>query len=131
MAGRRASRHTGGVSTLLPWLFAIACGDAGTPAVRIVTPAADAVVCGDPLVVVLEVEDFVLAPVGDDGGDGHCDVSLNGQEVAMTADTTLEIPDVADGLYQLTAELVNADHSAITPYAGDTIYATVDATACP
>lgn len=117
---------------MLPWLFALACAD-GTPTVTITAPVEDAVVCGSPLVIVLDITDFVLEAPGGDvrPGAGHCDLSLNGQDVAMTAETTVDVADVADGLYQITAELVNADHTAIDPNAGDTVYATVSDAACP
>lgn len=117
---------------MLPWLWAIGCA-APAPSVQIVAPIEDAVVCGDPLVVTLQIVDFTLEEPGGEGGDGvgHCDLTLNGQSAAMTADPHVEIPDVADGLWQITAVLVNADHSALEPYAGDTVYATVSSDACP
>ena len=117
---------------MLVWLFALAC-TAGTPSLTILAPVEDAVVCGSPLVIALDITDFTLEAPGGDvrPGVGHCDLSLNGQDVAMTAEPTVEVDDVADGLYQITAALVNADHTALDPYAGDTVYATVSAAACP
>ena len=51
---------------------------------------------------------------------------LNGQDADMIWDESTDIEGVADGLYQLKVELSNADHTPITPYAGDLVYITVD-----
>jgi hypothetical protein len=111
---------------------------AGNATIAIVSPTDEATVCGAPLVVVTDVENFTLvAPFGDTGtepepGTGHIDVALNGQESTdwMFGGETLTLPKVEDGYYQLRVELSNADHTPIDPYAGDLIYITVDATVC-
>lgn len=109
--------------------------DTGPPATLIlVQPADGATICGDPLVVEIAVEDFELIPIaeGEDPGrpGGHVDVYLNGQDALMLDHRKGEILDVADGVYQIKAELSNADHSPIKPYTNALAYVTVDATAC-
>lgn len=106
----------------------------GPPALGIVAPADGATVCGSPLHVELDVRNFDLVEPGDEEGElpegaGHVDLTLNGQVVNMTAETAFDL-DVEPGEYQLRAELVNADHSAIEPYVGSTVYFTVDEAAC-
>ena len=110
-------------------------GTNGDPFVAILTPAADAIVCGSPLVVEVEVRNLTLvAPVTDtadaEPGTGHVDIMLNGQDAAMIWDMRAEISEVEDGPWQLKVELSNADHTPVEPYAGDLIYITVSAATC-
>ena len=117
---------------LTPLLTACVGSSTAAPSIRIVQPEDGAVVCGSPLFVELAVENFDLVPLGGENadGEGHVDFSLNGQEVAMSEETTFTIDDLQDGLYQLQVELVRADHTAIEPYAGHTIYVDITEEAC-
>ncbi|MDP2316280.1 MAG: hypothetical protein Q8P41_25505 [Pseudomonadota bacterium] len=63
-------------------------------------------------------------------GTGHIDLMLNGQDAVMGGAESLEVPDVADGVWQLKVELSNADHTPVQPYAGDFLYITVTEAAC-
>ena len=105
------------------------------PQSRVASPADGSTVCGTPLAIELEIANFVLVDpsAGSEAhpGEGHVDVYLNGQSVAMNADESFEIPIVDDGAWQLRAELVNADHTAVEPYAGDVVFFTADNTLCP
>jgi hypothetical protein len=49
----------------------------------------------------------------------------------MTAEERVELTDVADGKYQLTVELSDANHDPLVPFAGDTVLFQVDASVCP
>ncbi len=119
-------------------LLALAC-QAGTedPAtVTILSPADGAVVCGSPLVVETEVTGITLVhpyeppdPLPPDSG--HLDVTLNGQDAAMTDQETVTIDEVPDGLYELAVELSDANHEPLEPYAGDVVVIEVDAGVCP
>lgn len=105
------------------------------PTLEILAPADGATVCGAPLAVQLEVQDFTLVPV-EDGGDpvpneGHADVYLNGQPVMMTAEPQFELTIPEAGMYQLRVDLVRADHVALDPYVGEFVYVEVDEAACP
>lgn len=121
-------------------LALLACtGDGGdtatsdAPSLTLVSPEDGDIVCGTPLVVVTELENFRLTneTIEDPPPDlGHMHVYLNGQEVAQTDDTTVEINDVADAEYQLTVDIAHADHTALDPYVGVTIYVTVDSSTC-
>lgn len=105
----------------------------GAPTLTLVSPEDGDFVCGTPLVVVTELENFRLTneTIEDPPPDlGHMHVYLNGQEVAQTDDTTVEINDVADAEYQLTVDIAHADHTALDPYVGVTIYVTVDSSTC-
>ncbi len=122
---------------MIAFLWLLGCPNPGPeadPSIQIVSPADDAVVCGTPLAVELEIENFTLVPVSEgsspNDGEGHIDLSLNGQEVAMDADESFEISEVEDGLWRLQVELVHADHTSVEPYAGDFIYVTVDNSLC-
>lgn len=133
------ARYLAGVLFLL-----LACSGApddtgGSPTIEILSPTDEAVVCGTPLVIDTKVENIVLVEPFPEGsteepaaGTGHLDVALNGQEEDdwMSGAETILLPDIPDGYYRITAELSNADHTPIEPYAGDLVYATVDATAC-
>ncbi len=114
-------------------LAAAACAEVGVPAIVVLEPVDGEAVCGSPLVVQVEVSDFELIPV-EDGvdqpyGSGHVDVFLNGQSVAMGDQTTYDLT-VEEGDVQLRVELVNANHTSLEPYAGQTVYVTVDSDAC-
>ena len=61
---------------------------------------------------------------------GHLHVFLNGQEVAQSDQEVVRVDDVADQEYQLSVALAAADHRALDPYVGTTIYVTVDHTVC-
>jgi hypothetical protein len=121
------------------WLaMAMACDSgtdstAGAPAITLVSPQDGAVVCGTPLVVVAEIENFRLTnkTIEDAPPDlGHMHVYLNGQEVAQADEETVIVNDVADALYQLKIDISHADHSALDPYVGDLAYVTVDSSVC-
>jgi hypothetical protein len=138
-ATARAARrvHPVGVRSALAFLLtACSAGPDVVPSLRIVSPVDEAVVCGSPLVVETEVAGITLVdPYTTDTasiepGTGHVDVALNGQDVAMGGAERVEVPEVADGVYQLRAELSNADHTPVEPYAGDFVYVTVSAEAC-
>lgn len=106
----------------------------GLPSIAIVAPVDGATVCGTPLLVDLQIENFILVDPSEGTvpreGEGHVDVYLNGQTVDMTPDESFDIPVVEDGVWQLRVELVNADHTALLPYAGALAYVTVDSAAC-
>ncbi len=116
------------------WLIACRPVDPASPSLVIVSPADGSTVCGVPMHVELDVQDFTLVPLSDgadvEPGTGHVDVYLNGQAATMSEALSFDIPDVTPGAWQLRAELVNADHTAIEPYVGDLIYVTVEAAAC-
>ncbi len=105
----------------------------GEIALTLISPVDGAVVCGDPLVVETTIENFVLtnetledAP----SNVGHLHIYLNGQEVAQSEEERVEVTGVTDGAYQLRADLALANHEALDPYVGTTIYITVDTGAC-
>lgn len=120
------------------WFVAllVAClpAEPSAPSLVIVSPEDGATVCGEPMRVELDVQDFTLVPLTDgtdvEPGTGHVDVYLNGQSATMSEGLSFDIADVAPGAWQLRAELVNADHTAIDPYVGDLVYVTVDPAAC-
>ena len=118
-----------------PLLCACHAGASGDPSIAILAPKDGAVVCGSPLDVEVRVDGLELvAPVPDpadaEPGTGHVDVMLNGQDVAMVWETTIRVPDVEDGEYQLRVELSNADHTPVEPYAGALVYVDVSEAAC-
>lgn len=104
------------------------------PTLAITAPVADAVVCGTPLHVTLAISNYVLVPPEDGSdphpGEGHVDLFLNGQSVDMTPDQDFVIDGLADGAWQLRADLVAADHTALIPYVGDLVYFSTSAAAC-
>ena len=133
--------RTPSARSLCATLLAFGCADrgdsgAGDATVTLQSPEADSTVCGAPLHVEVDVRGFRLVPPVSDpedaeAGTGHVDVMLNGQDADMIWDESTDIEGVADGLYQLKVELSNADHTPITPYAGDLVYITVDDGLCP
>lgn len=107
----------------------------GPPSIRLVAPTEGNTVCGNPLRVEVEVENFQLVPPVDTGeeaepGTGHVDITLNGQDAAMAWETTTDIGGVGEGDWQLKVELSSADHTPVEPYAGQFVYITVSETAC-
>jgi len=105
----------------------------GDPSLTLVSPSDGDTVCGSPLEVVADVENFTLTndTIEDPPPNtGHMHVYLNGQEAAQSDQETVEINDVAEAEYQLSLDLALADHSALDPYVGVTIYITVDNSLC-
>ncbi|MBM4367147.1 MAG: hypothetical protein FJ102_13110 [Deltaproteobacteria bacterium] len=122
-------------------IFLLACtgettpDSGGSPTIRLLSPTEGAVACGEPLAVVVQVENFVLVPPADTGeeaepGTGHIDVMLNGQDVAMAWEENIDVYGVVDGAWQLKVELSYADHTPVEPYAGEFVYITVDNEVC-
>lgn len=119
--------------TLPLLLSACGSGPTGEISLTLLSPEDGDVVCGSPLVVETEVENFELTNEPDpNAGDhvGHLHVYLNGQEVAQGGEERVEVNDVPEGEYQLRAELALANHDALDPYVGTTLYITVDDTVC-
>jgi hypothetical protein len=126
----------------LALVLALATGLQGCPddddatgeiALTLVSPTDGEVVCGDPLEVVTVVENFTLVneTIEDPPPDtGHLHVYLNGQEYAQSDSPEVVVTGVTDGEYQLRVDLARADHQALDPYVGTTIYITVDNSLC-
>ncbi len=124
-------------------LAALACSTptdsaepSGAPTVTILEPAAGATVCSTSFHVRLQIENLTLVdpytpPDPLPPNSGHVDVTLNGLDVEMTQGEELDIGAAESGFeYQLKAELSNADHTPIEPYAGDFIYFKAEESAC-
>ena len=98
----------------------------------ILSPAEGETICGDPMLLELEVSGFQLvAPSSDETrreGQGHLDVLLNGQEAAMIWAEEARI-GVAPGAWRLRVELSYDDHSPTGAF--DELDLTVDRAACP
>jgi len=100
------------------------------PTLTLLSPADGAVVSA-PLTVETDVSCFTLVPEGDYGDDvaddvGHLHVFLNGQERANGSEETVTINDVEPGLTQVRVELALANHQALQPYVGTTVYVTIE-----
>lgn len=107
----------------------------GTPSITILEPADGATVCATSFHVVLEIENLILVdpyepPDPLPEGSGHVDVMLDGQDVEMTQGEELDVAAASGFTHQLKAELSNADHTPIEPYAGDFIYIQAEDSAC-
>jgi len=110
-------------------------GDAtgGAPSLTLIAPTDGSTVCGAPLHVEADVENFVLTLAAEDlapPGSGHMHVYLNGQEEVETDQESVDLPDIVPGEYQVRLDLAYADHSALIPYVGTTVYVTVDNDVC-
>lgn len=108
-----------------------ACG--GGPCLTLVSPTDGEIVCGDPLEVVADVENFTLTneTIEDPPPDtGHMHVFLNGQEVSQSEEEIVNVTGVAEGEWQLSLDLAAADHTSLDPYVGLVIYITVDNSLC-
>jgi hypothetical protein len=125
----------------IAWVAAMAIGCAGqttdtatgTPSIKILSPADGSTVCGTPLVVDVDVQNFVLVdPSTEDltPGHGHIDMFLNGQGVDMQPAEHMLVPNVGDGAWQLKVELVNSNHTASVPYEGGFVYMNTASSAC-
>lgn len=112
------------------WRWLLAC--APDPTLAITAPTADAVVCGEPLVVDVAVTDFALIPMDDPvtPGAGHIDLTLNGQPVMMGHEPPFDLFGMADGRALLRAELVGSDHAPLDPPVTDEVQITIDHTRC-
>jgi hypothetical protein len=114
-----------------PWLALLAAG-CGPGEVLILSPEDGETICGDPMLLELEVRDFKLVPPeGDEArraGQGHLDVLLNGQEAAMIWEEEARI-GVEPGLWRLRVELSYDDHSPTGAY--DELDLVVDRSVCP
>lgn len=124
------------MGTLL-FTFLIGCtgedSASGPIALTLLSPKDGDIVCGSPLRVETDVENFTLTneTIEDAPSNvGHMHVYLNGQEVAQSEEEVVAISDVADGAWQLRVDLALANHEALDPYVGQTVYITVDHTVC-
>ncbi len=129
-------------SRLLPLFLALApllsaCPEtAQDPRITLLSPKEGDVVCGEPLQVEVQVENFTLTEeeggvYDEPDGTGHAHVYLNGQEVLQGGGESMEVPGpIADGAWQVKVDLANANHSPVEPYTSDTAVITVDAAAC-
>ena len=110
-------------------LAAVGCGPGE---VVILSPVDGEALCGDPMVLQLDVSGFrLVAPTGDEThreGQGHLDVVLNGQDVAMIWEEQANI-GVEAGVWRLRVELSYDDHSPTGAF--DELDITVDPTLCP
>lgn len=120
-------------------LFAYLIGCTGTDsaagpiALTLLSPKDGDTVCGTPLLVETDIENFTLTNDSNEDAPsnvGHMHVYLNGQEVAQSEEETVAVSDVADGAWQLRVDLALANHEALDPYVGQTVYITVDHTVC-
>ncbi len=106
----------------------------GPPTITLLEPADEATVC-TTFHVVMAIENLTLVDPNDPPDplppdSGHVDVMINGQDVEMLQGEELDITWDESPLLQLKAELSNADHTPIEPYAGDFVYVTTSAAAC-
>ncbi|MBK9644565.1 MAG: hypothetical protein IPO67_05350 [Deltaproteobacteria bacterium] len=110
-------------------LAAVGCGPGE---VVILSPVDGEALCGDPMVLQLDVSGFrLVAPTGDEThreGRGHLDVVLNGQDAAMIWEEQANI-GVEAGVWRLRVELSYDDHSPTGAF--DELDITVDPTLCP
>ena len=95
-------------ATLFGVLLAVGCTagpddtSAQAPTIAILSPLDGTIVCGSPLIVDLDVQNFVLVdPATEDTtpGHGHVDMFLNGQAVDMQPAEHMLVPNVEDGFY--------------------------------
>ena len=108
-------------------------GANGPVALTLLSPTDGATVCGDPLVVETDVQNFTLTnETIEDAGDnfGLLHVYLNGQEVAQSEVETVTLYGLDEIAWQLRVDLARANHEALDPYVGTTIYITVDNSLC-
>lgn len=118
-------------------LLALGCGgeldSAGPPSLTLVSPTEGATVCGEPLAIDTELENFTLSTVDPEEAapeEGHMHLWLNGQEVAQSYEEDFIVTGIVDAEYQLRVDLARADHTTLEPYVGVTVYITVDNTVC-
>lgn len=114
-----------------------------SPTIKILEPVSGSTVCGAPLRLRLEIENYDLeepgansekaarlAPEHGDELSGHVDVYLDGVTVAMEGKTEIDISGVTEGEHQLTTELVDGEHQSLNPAVNDVVYFTVDSSTC-
>lgn len=120
------------MSRARPSLALLAACGCGPGEVLILSPQDGEVLCGDPMLLTLDVSGFTLvAPSGDETrreGRGHLDVLLNGQDAAMIWEEEARI-GVEPGVWRLRVELSYDDHSPTGAY--DELDLTVDRSVCP
>ena len=100
---------------------------------RLLSPQEGDIVCGTPLVIETEVENFTLTNENIENAPsnvGHLHVYLNGQEVVQTDQEHVDVSSVSDALYQLKVDLALSNHQALNPYVGSLVYITVDNALC-
>lgn len=133
---RRAGRSRSLVvvaAFLVATLGACATGDG--PSMTLISPEEGAVVCGDPLEVVVEVENFQLTDeigVGGDLGRGHVHATMNGQDAGQYVVEEFDLDGSWEaGEWRLQLSLAGIDHNDVEPYVGQWAYLTVDPEQCP
>lgn len=91
---------------------------ASTAALTIVEPADDAVVGGDTVEVVFELEGGTLVDLAETDvrpDEGHLHVTVDGALVSMTGGLRQDLGHLAPGPHLLKAEYVAADHAPFEP----------------
>jgi len=105
----------------------------GPISLTLLSPQEGDTVCGTPLMVVTQVDNFTLTneTIEDAPSNiGHLHVYLNGQEVSQSDQEEIPVPDVVDAPYQLKVDLALSNHQALNPYVGSVVYITVDNSLC-
>jgi hypothetical protein len=143
LANQRRIMRIGPIAwlALLVGLAAVACAgdpvssnDNGaptdeTPHIGILSPEADAVL-SDRIEIAIEVSGFIMDGDAIGGpivpGRGHWHVYLNGQLVVIDVGTEAVLQAVPPGVHDITLELVNNDHSPLSPRVLDSVIVVVE-----
>ncbi|MDX1582218.1 MAG: YCF48-related protein [Thermoanaerobaculia bacterium] len=110
-----------GSSTVGSEAFILSTDNGGRTEVAISSPSANATVEPDGIIVQYSAAGFVLdcppdGSVENQFGHGHAHILVDGVLVAESCSGEAEIPGaLGDGAHTITVELVNNDHSALTP----------------
>jgi hypothetical protein len=126
---------------LLLVLAAIACADdtapandngapmGETPHIAILSPEPDEVL-SDRIEIDIEVSGFIMDGDAIGGpivpGRGHWHVYLNGQLVVIDVGNRAVLQAVPQGVHDITLELVNNDHSPLSPRVLDNVIVVVE-----
>lgn len=127
---RSSWRHKA-LCALSPLGVVLATSCSADATIALTSPAEGEELCGASFHVVTDVQNFELE--GDDAArnadpsashvqheGGHVHVFMNGVETYQAEVAEFDVlGPFEDGEYQLKVELVNGDHSAVEPYAGD------------
>lgn len=105
----------------------------GNPAIKITSPKDSELIKSSRVVIELETENFNIMPVGvriKNDGVGHFHVWLD-SEKKITSDKIITFENITSGKHAIVAELVNVDHSSLSPKITKTITINVESDYVP
>ena len=102
------------------------------PSLEIVAPKNNEIIKSSKIAVELKAENFNVVPIGSpvEDNEGHFHVWLDSNKI-VTTEKTVVFENVTSGKHTIVAELVNSDHSSLSPRVTKSITVNVESDYVP